>query len=713
MASTHSALPASIRTTARLAVTTASGSKVALSSSTRDPIGVTPGSGVTPGASPGSGSAPVGSGCRCFTRPPPCADQTIAAAGCARVISRRRRTGRRRNGEPRVALSVTASSAATHVGDQVGRVLAARGEPDQARAGRRRPSAAGGRRVLRSPPKLVAEPTSRDAARNSPHRLLGRQGEPQHPVPAPHLPRRDRVRGVARDRPGQRTSDTAGMPEQQPRPARRRSSPAGPAAGPACPARGAPARPPSARAPRRPGCGPRAAGRPAPASRVLTCPSTTSPCPASALVSLRHDQVGAQLERPLAERGRGGVVHGQQRARRRAPPRRPRRCPRPPAPGWTGSPAAPAPPRRARRPATPPPSAPRAPSPRAGPARRGPATGPGSSRRTAAPARRRRAASPSTARIAAIPEANTHALAAVQLRRSPPPAPARSGCRPGRRSRAATGLAGEPEVERRGQHRPGVQRAPPARVRRARRARTASRRRDAVTSVRRRGARLISSLPISATESPSWQTRRTASAIGSSTPWRSPSAQIDEHDLTPSATWPWLASSACGSVSPRPSRSPNVRLRDSGDEQVATRSPSPASPAKVSGIGAERDPEPGRLGQPAGDQRRPRVVAEAHPGGHPAGQRDHVLAGPAHLAADHVGLGVGPEVAGAAGVLQGDRAVVVGAGDHGRPSAPRRRSPGPGSARSARRPGPGPPRRRRCTTSLIRAACPAPPPWPG
>ena len=25
-----------------------------------------------PGASPGSGSAPMGSGCRCFTRPPPC-----------------------------------------------------------------------------------------------------------------------------------------------------------------------------------------------------------------------------------------------------------------------------------------------------------------------------------------------------------------------------------------------------------------------------------------------------------------------------------------------------------------------------------------------------------------------------------------------------------------------------------------------------------------
>ena len=47
---------------------------------------------------------------------------------------------------------------------------------------------------------------------------------------------------------------------------------------------------------------------------MLTCPSTTSPCPASALVSLATHEVGAQLQRALAERGRGGVVHGQQRA---------------------------------------------------------------------------------------------------------------------------------------------------------------------------------------------------------------------------------------------------------------------------------------------------------------------------------------------------------------------------------------------------------------
>src|SRR6185436_10516064 len=75
--------------TARLAVTTASGSKVALSKRTRDPIGSTPGLGVPPGTSPGSGSAPSGSGwpdLARFTRPPPCADETIALGGYASVI---------------------------------------------------------------------------------------------------------------------------------------------------------------------------------------------------------------------------------------------------------------------------------------------------------------------------------------------------------------------------------------------------------------------------------------------------------------------------------------------------------------------------------------------------------------------------------------------------------------------------------------------------
>ena len=61
-ASTHSALPVSMRTTARLAVTTASGSKVALRSRTLDPDGSTPGRGAAPGAPLLFGVGTVGAG---------------------------------------------------------------------------------------------------------------------------------------------------------------------------------------------------------------------------------------------------------------------------------------------------------------------------------------------------------------------------------------------------------------------------------------------------------------------------------------------------------------------------------------------------------------------------------------------------------------------------------------------------------------------------
>src|SRR5258707_4336903 len=47
---------------------------------------------------------------------------------------------------------------------------------------------------------------------------------------------------------------------------------------------------------------------------------------------------------------------------------------------------------------------------------------------------------------------------------------------------------------------------------------------------------------------------------------------------------PPAALSADSMVPPRPSRSPNVRLRERGDVHVATRSPTPASPAMVAGL---------------------------------------------------------------------------------------------------------------------------------
>ena len=52
------------------------------------------------------------------------------------------------------------------------------------------------------------------------------------------------------------------------------------------------------------------------------------------------------------------------------------------------------------------------------------------------------------------------------------------------------------------------------------------------------------------------------------------------HDLTPSAVCLVTATTSDTAI-PWPSRTPNEWLRDSGDMQVAMRSPTPASPAKV------------------------------------------------------------------------------------------------------------------------------------
>ncbi len=69
----------------------------------------------------------------------------------------------------------------------------------------------------------------------------------------------------------------------------------------------------------------------------------------------------------------------------------------------------------------------------------------------------------------------------------------------------------------------------------------------------------------------------------------------------------------------------------------------PARPAKVSGSAPMRHAEPGDLRQAAGDQRRPRVVAQPEAVEDAGGDRDHVLERPAQLDPDHVGIGVDPE----------------------------------------------------------------------
>src|SRR5581483_180833 len=90
---------------------------------------------------------------------------------------------------------------------------------------------------------------------------------------------------------------------------------------------------------------------------------------------------------------------------------------------------------------------------------------------------------------------------------------------------------------------------------------------------------------------------------GASTPLAAASARSDEHDFAPSATW-FVVAMIPAVVSPMPRRSPKVRLRDSGEEQVATRSPRPARPISVNGSA------PSVIASRAVSA-RPRVITEA------------------------------------------------------------------------------------------------------
>ena len=106
-------------------------------------------------------------------------------------------------------------------------------------------------------------------------------------------------------------------------------------------------------------------------------------------------------------------------------------------------------------------------------------------------------------------------------------------------------------------------------------------------------------------------TPTTTSVMGISTPSAVASSSTGPADLAPSATWVVTAATSATGM-PRPIISPNVRFRDSGELQVATRSPSPARPAKVCWSAPSAAPSRVDLGQPAGDQRGPGVVPAAH-----------------------------------------------------------------------------------------------------
>ena len=122
----------------------------------------------------------------------------------------------------------------------------------------------------------------------------------------------------------------------------------------------------------------------------------------------------------------------------------------------------------------------------------------------------------------------------------------------------------------------------------------------------------------------------------------------------------------------------------------------PARPAKVSGSAPSATPSRAVSASPRVISDGPGVVAEAHRGGHAVRQRDHVLDRAAQLAADHVVVGVRPEVGrrdrraapawpgrssvhgdhGGGRLLGGDLGGQVGAGDHDHPVRGRpRRSP--------------------------------------
>ena len=105
--------------------------------------------------------------------------------------------------------------------------------------------------------------------------------------------------------------------------------------------------------------------------------------------------------------------------------------------------------------------------------------------------------------------------------------------------------------------------------------------------------------------------------------------------ITPSATVS-LPASAASSDAPFPISMPSARLRLSAPVHVSTRSPTPASPANVAALRAERDAEPRHLVQPARDERRARVEAEPHAFDDARRDRHDVLERAAELDADDV-----------------------------------------------------------------------------
>ena len=175
---------------------------------------------------------------------------------------------------------------------------------------------------------------------------------------------------------------------------------------------------------------------------------------------------------------------------------------------------------------------------------------------------------------------------------------------------------------------------------------------------------------------PSKRMAATCAVIGSSTPCRSASPTAERAVFTPSATVRCVAV-YCSSRSPlgqRHAERPVAAEAAGGrQDQVAHA----GQPRKGHRLRPHGQAEPGHLGEPAGDERRARVVAQAQSLQDPRRDGDHVLERAAELDADQVVVRVDPELRRREGLLH----------HRGHRRRPRRRPP----PRSA---GPrGPPRR--------------------
>ena len=126
---------------------------------------------------------------------------------------------------------------------------------------------------------------------------------------------------------------------------------------------------------------------------------------------------------------------------------------------------------------------------------------------------------------------------------------------------------------------------------------------------------------------------------------------------------------------------PKAKLRDCGDEQVSTRSPSPESPIKVDRARAESFAETAQLGEAARDQGGDRACAEAVTGRDAAGDGEHVLRRAADLDAAHVGRmverSVGPLQRVAERARRGSRRRAASVTAVGRPAATSAAKEGP------------------------------------